>query len=228
MVRKPVTRGGGEGIGRELSLEREDRPEIGEDELEDDAPDEGRRADAEECEQPPDVVGGAAAEMRRDDAERQAEHDHQHAGDEDQLERGRQELGDVGGHRTVGVERTAEIAVEDVADEVAVLHRQRLVEVPRLAHRLDLLLGRERAERDPRRIAGDDAGDGEDQDRHADHHHDRRGDADEERAEDRVHAPLARDRAGGAATCRPARDAHPREPHSAIDISRKRRLKLSK
>ena len=49
--------GGGDQAAEMLSLEREERPEIGEDELEDHAPDEGRRADAEEREQAAEMVG---------------------------------------------------------------------------------------------------------------------------------------------------------------------------
>src|SRR6185503_3186770 len=97
------------------------RNEEGEDELQDDAPDESRGADAEQRHQPGNMVADAAAEMGGGDPERYSGENHDGAGNDDQLQSRRQELGDVGGDRPVGVERAAEVAVQEVADEIAVL-----------------------------------------------------------------------------------------------------------
>ena len=52
----------------QAALQRKERNEKGEDQLEDDAPDKGRGADPDERDQARRVVAGPLAEMRRGDA----------------------------------------------------------------------------------------------------------------------------------------------------------------
>ena len=114
------------------------------------------------------MIGQTVAIARRKYAERQAETNHHEAGDEDQFKRRRQELRDVLGHRPVGIERDAEIAMQQLGDEIAILLDDRAVEMQLLAERGYLVRRCIGPERDARGIAGDHPGDGENQHRNPD------------------------------------------------------------
>ena len=68
-----------------------------------------------------------------------------------------------------------------------VLYRDRLVEMPLAAQRLNLRLGRVRAESDPGRIAWNHPGDHEHEHRHARQHHERGDQAMDQRPNERRH-----------------------------------------
>ncbi len=159
---------------RDAARDREQRQKIGEQQHQDHRPDEGRRRYAEQRDEPDDIVRPAVAIARRQDAERQSEADHHQAGDKDELQGGWQELGDVRRDGSVGVERDAEIAVQQFNDEVAVLFEDRSIEMQFLAQRRDLVRRRVGPERDARGIARNHTGDGENQHGNPDQH-DQRG-----------------------------------------------------
>ena len=83
---------------------------------------------------------GAAAAVRGPQSEEHAEHTGEQRGRERELEGRRRELRDVLEHRTAGAQRLAEVRLRDVAEEVDVLRRERIVVAELLALRLDDLL----------------------------------------------------------------------------------------
>ena len=111
----------------------------------------GERDDARE------PVDEAVALLRRDDAERHADDAADEERRERELDRVGQHGGDVRRDRAVGDERAAEIALRDLAHELAVLHQERLIEAEPLAQRVARLRARLVAEHDDGRIAGHDA-----------------------------------------------------------------------
>ena len=76
----------------------EERQKVREQQHQDHGPDEARRRDSEHRDHSDGVVDPGASPARGRDAERQPDHDHHRAGDEDQLERRRQKLRDVHHH----------------------------------------------------------------------------------------------------------------------------------
>ena len=187
----------------QLPLDGEYRPEISEEELQDDTPDEGGRADRDQRHQPPEMIGHPPAEMRGEDADRQPEQNHDDRRDDAELERRRQELRDVGGHRPVRIERLAEIAARQRLQEFEILNRQRRIEMALGAERGDLLRRGIGAESDAGGIARHDARNGEDQHRDADHHHQRGAEPLAYRCP--VHARCSGSLSGGEAAAGPPR-----------------------
>ena len=137
----------------------------GEDEDQDERQPEERDGGAEHDEGGPDAVQPGAGPHAGDDADRDADddaHAHRREGEDEGRAGVRPDFrGDVlAGH--VGL---AEVAVEDAAEKVDELRRQRLVEAELLAQLLDLVRGRARAEQqDLRRVSRDQVQDQEDQD----------------------------------------------------------------
>ena len=118
----------------------EERQKVREQQHQNHGPDKAWRRDSEHRDHADGVVDPGASPARGRDAERKPDHDHHRAGDEDQLERGRQKLRDVHHHGPVGVERDAEVALGQLAEEVPVLGRDRLVEAKLGAQLRDLTL----------------------------------------------------------------------------------------
>ena len=114
------------------------------------------------------MVGPLVAEARGEDAQRQPEAHHDHPGEEHQLQRGRQELRNIEGNGSVGVERGAEVTTDQILDEEPVLDDDVFIEVHFTPQLGDLLGGGVGAQRDPCRITRYNPGNGKNQHRHAD------------------------------------------------------------
>ena len=108
--------------------------------------------------------------MRGEDAEKEAEHRDERDGDEHQLEGCGERGSEVFGHRPVGVEGDAEIAMGGIDEKLPVLGHDRLVETQPIAQRLHLRRRRVRTQCQAGRIPRNHAGEQEDQDRHPDQH----------------------------------------------------------
>jgi len=123
--------------GGEAALDRKQTQQVGEDQLQDHAPDEGRRRHCNDGADPADMIADPPAIAGGEDADRNAENHHHQAGGKDQFERRRQILRDVDAHRPIAVERVAEIAARDVADVMPILDGNRLIEMALVAERLN-------------------------------------------------------------------------------------------
>ena len=145
----------------------------GEQKHQEDRPHERRRHNPQEGDDASDVVGHGIAMASRKNPQGNAGQNHEQARIENELERRGKELGEVGDHRPVGVEREAEVAFGQALEEVVVLSRNGIVEVEPISQSLDHLRCRGRAERDARRISRHDSRQKEDDDRYADEHDDR-------------------------------------------------------
>jgi hypothetical protein len=133
------------------------------------------------------VVDPGAAIARGEHAERQADRHHHDARHDDQFQRRGQELEDIGHHGPVGIERDAEIAAEEVAEEIGILGEEIVVEMQPVTERRHGVGRGIGAERDASRIAGNDPGDGEDQQGYADQHDQRCSEPLREKADKRRH-----------------------------------------
>ena len=147
--------------GQPMDLDRED-------EQQDQPRPEDRDRGAQQCEEPGGVIGQPVAPGSGQHAQA---HAHQRAQDHrghHQLERGRQPLGDIGQHRTLGAEGDPEVAVNEIADIDQILLGQAAVEAPALLGGGDDIgiLRRAIADDARQRIGmggmGDDEGDGDD------------------------------------------------------------------
>ena len=121
----------------------------------------------EDGDEPRDVVHPRPVPHCGGDPERHGEHDGEQHRDEGELEGRHEARHEVGQHRLVGDERIPEVAVQHAGDVADVLLPQRVVEPGLLGDPLAHLGARERAHHEVDRIAGDDPGQRERDDRHA-------------------------------------------------------------
>ncbi len=140
---------------------------------------ERRHRVAEEADDADGLVDPGPLPVGGDQPHRHAEEDADEDAERRHLQRGREDAGEVVGHRAAGGDRHAEVAGQDVADVGGELHDQRPVEAHGDARVLVDLLGGAVADHREHRVdrhdAPDEEGDGEKPEEGQEHHHDEAG-----------------------------------------------------
>ena len=134
---------------------------------------EGRKPQADQRDDPHDLVAGRVALARRDRRQRQGDQDREAGPVADEPERDRQPVEDELTGRHAVVERVAQVAMDEPLHELHVLDRQRLVEAPLLVQERDPLRRRLHAQHRAGRVARHemDHEEHEDGDAQHDRHH---------------------------------------------------------
>ena len=122
------------------------------DELEEEAQPERRDGQPADSDEPDQEVGPSPARHGGDDAERDGQADVDQHRDGGQLEGRREALHEIVGDGLSGLDRAAEVAVDEVAEVARVLDGQGAVEAEVLADGADLTLVRARPRQEPRGV----------------------------------------------------------------------------
>ena len=115
------------------------------------------------------MIQRPVAVMRRDDAERDGDEEHEDDRNQHQFDGGGNGLREIGRNRTLRHQRKTKITVQRVADIIEILNGERLIEAHLPAQRIHLLLRCRRTQRHAGGISGHHAGEHKNHDGQGNH-----------------------------------------------------------